>query len=283
MEYHKIILVLSLAVSVIGTVKNDVTSKRGAAYNDVATVAPLSKTGMISWAYNWAISEPGMLPASVEYVPMLRAPENLHAEEWQESLTQALSAGSKYILGFNEPDRSDQADLTPLNAANLYKEHIASFQNKAKLISPAVSSSTATGQGLEWLEEFMEHCSSCGISGIAVHWYGNSAVEFKSFVTEAINQAASYGISEVWVTEFSLFAAVNGVTDQKTSIEFIQDVTRWLDSQTAVSRYSYFMCAEGYLVSSNSLNGAGQAYTSPSQSDSSANSATSSNLCDETG
>jgi hypothetical protein len=236
------------------------STKRGAAYNDISTVSILSSAGTISWAYNWALSLSGSLPSNVEYVPMLWGAKDFGG--WFTAVETALSSGSSYILGFNEPDMTSQADMSASQAASYYQTYITPYSGKAKLISPAVTSSTTSGMGLSWFEEFMGDCSSCGISGLAVHWYGNTADEFKSFVTEAVSTASSYGLSEVWVTEFALNADAGGVSDAATTAAFLETVLPWLDANTNVTRYSYFMCADNYLLSDSTLNQAGQAYVS---------------------
>lgn len=235
------------------------SGKRGAAYNDVKTVSALSNSGTVSWAYNWAMSLSGNLPTGVDFVPMLWGAKDLGG--WAGTIETALSSGSKYILGFNEPDMPSQASMSPANAANYYKNYITPYAGKAKLISPAVTSSTTDGMGLSWFKSFMNDCSSCQISGLAVHWYGQSADEFKSFVQQAIDTAHSYNLPEVWVTEFALNSDVNGESDPTATVNFINEVIPWLDQQEGVSRYSYFMCAENYLLSGNTLNQAGKAYT----------------------
>ena len=236
----------------------DATSKRGAAYNNPATATLLSNTGAVSWAYNWGMAEIITLPLGVEFVPMLGRAD---FGGWDTSVEHARVRGSAYILGFNEPDMTSQANLSPSVAAGYYMKYITPYQRDFKLISPAVTSSTSAGMGLQWLDSFMTACALCGISGIAVHWYGDSADDFKSFVEEAISFAKAHELSEVWVTEFALNIDISGVTDQASSATFIQDVTSWLDKQTFVARYSYFMCAEGYLLSGGVLNRAGKAYT----------------------
>ncbi|KAJ5369829.1 uncharacterized protein N7496_005921 [Penicillium cataractarum] len=236
------------------------TSKRGAAYNDISTVSPLSSAGTVSWAYNWAMSLSGSLPSNVDYVPMLWGAKDFGG--WVTAIETALSSGSNYILGFNEPDMTSQADMSASQAASYYKTYITPYSGKAKLISPAVTSSTTSGLGLSWFKEFMSDCSSCGISGLAVHWYGNTADEFKSFVTQAASTASSYGLSELWVTEFALNSDAGGVADAATTASFLETVIPWLDANTNVTRYSYFMCADNYLLTNNALNQAGQAYTS---------------------
>ncbi|KAJ5875019.1 CAZyme family GH128 [Penicillium subrubescens] len=241
----------------------EATTKRGAAYNDPATVTPLSDTGTVTWAYNWDMKEASSLPAHVEFVPMLGRAD---FDGWDTSVEQAHLRGSSYILGFNEPDMTSQANLSPSVAAGYYKNYITPYQGTFKLLSPAVTSSTSAGMGLQWLDLFMKECTSCGISGLVVHWYGDSADDFKSFVKNAISFADAHNFSEVWITEFALNADVGGVTDQTSSVRFIEDVTFWLDNQPSVARYSYFMCAEGYLLSGGSLNSAGKAYVAPSRS-----------------
>jgi hypothetical protein len=236
------------------------TNKRGVAYNDPAAVHTLASSGGISWAYDWAGSIFGNLPSGIEFVPMLWGTRDFGG--WLTTIETALSSGSKYILGFNEPDMPAQANMTPGEAANFYMTHITPFAGKAKLISPAVSSSTNPGMGLSWFESFIGSCSSCGISGLAVHWYGNSADEFKSFVTEAMDTASKNNLDELWITEFGLNADINGITDLGTTTAFINDVVPWLNQQDGVTRYAYFFAADGYLLSGNTLNAAGQTYVS---------------------
>lgn len=236
------------------------SGKRGAAYNDVKTVSALSNTGAVSWAYNWAMSLSGDLPSGVDFVPMLWGTKDLGG--WTSAIETLLSSGSNYILGFNEPDMSSQASMSPSEAASNYKNYITPYAGKAKLISPAVTSSTNDGMGLSWFKSFMNDCSSCQISGLAVHWYGTTADEFKSFVQQAVDTAHSYNLKEVWVTEFALASDVNGQSDATTTANFIKEVIPWLDQQDGVTRYSYYMCAENYLLSGSALNQAGQAYTS---------------------
>ncbi|OQD68604.1 hypothetical protein PENDEC_c033G05592 [Penicillium decumbens] len=236
------------------------SGKRGAAYNDPNSVSPLANTGALSWAYNWDMHLSDSLPSGVEFIPMLWGSKDFGG--WVTAIETALSSGSNYIMGFNEPDNPGQANMSPSDAASFYNQYITPYSGQAKLISPAVTSSSNDGQGLSWFTEFMGGCSSCGITGLAVHWYGDTADDFQSFVQKAMNTAQQYGLSEIWITEFALNADVNGVGDPATTAEFLNSVLPWLDSQPMVSRYSYFMCAENYLLSGSALNAAGQAYTS---------------------
>ncbi|KAJ5762451.1 uncharacterized protein N7511_005833 [Penicillium nucicola] len=252
----------AIAAPVQQQAKRTISSKRGAAYNDISTVSVLTSSNTVSWAYNWGAYLSGSLPTDVEFVPMLWGASGFAG--WATAIETILSSGSNYILGFNEPDMASQANMSPTDAASYYQTYITPYSGQAKLITPATSSSTTTGQGLDWMNSFLDSCSSCGITGMAVHWYGTTADEFISFVTEAISTASNHNLSEVWITEFALAADASGTSDLATTTAFLNEVVPWLDAQTAVTRYSYFMCAENYLLSNSALNEAGVAYTSTS-------------------
>lgn len=253
-------LVATSAIAAPAEGKRGSSSKRGAAYNDISTVSALSSSGTVSWAYNWAGSLSGNLPNGVEFVPMLWGAKDFGG--WATAIQTILSSGSNYILGFNEPDMASQASMSPSDAATNYRKYITPHAGKAKLISPAVTSSTDNGQGLSWFDSFYEQCKDCKITGLAVHWYGNTAEEFKDFVQKAMKKASDKGLSELWITEFALNDDAQGTKNVNGAADFINNVIPWLDSQSGVTRYSYFMCAESYLLNGKKLNKAGQAYIS---------------------
>ncbi|PWY86708.1 hypothetical protein BO70DRAFT_360463 [Aspergillus heteromorphus CBS 117.55] len=244
------------------------SNKRGAAYNDASLVSTLTdnSASTVSWSYNWGSSVDGTMPSDMEFVPMLWGSSFFSG--WTEAVETALSSGSSYILGFNEPDMSSGADMSASTAAQYYEEYITPYSGSAKLISPAVTSSSSSGEGLDWLKSFMDDCQSCNISGLAVHWYGDSVDDLKTFVSEAISTAAEYDISEVWLTEFGLNADESGVSDASTTVDFLDEALTWLDSQSEVARYAFFYCANDYMLTDGAVNSVGDAYMSSSSSSS---------------
>lgn len=253
------------------------SSKAGAAYNEVDLVTTLcGDSSGISWAYNWGSSSGGDLPSGVEYVPMLWGTSSTFVDGWTTNVEAALSAGSSYIMGFNEPDLPSQANLAAADAATYYKQYITPYSGKAKLVSPAVTSSSSTTEGLAWFESFISECSDCGVSVLAVHWYGDSVSELQSFITEAISTASNHGISEVWLTEWALASDEGGISDLATAASFVQDAGAWLDEQSALTRYSYFYVANGYLLTNGAVNSVGAAYASAASSSSTSSSSSSS-------
>lgn len=237
-------------------------SKRGAAYNDVSAVKALNKNGAISWAYNWAATPNGDLPEGVEFVPMLWGTKSLSdfAANIETFLTGSSPSGSKYIMGFNEPDASHQSAMTVGDAVTTFKQFITPYTSSASLVSPAVTNSENANQGLDWMSQFLSSCSDCGVSVLAVHWYGNDAGDFMKFVRQAIDTANQHGLKEVWVSEFGLSEDLNQHGSSPESADFLRKVQPWLDRQKMVTRYAYFWAQEGFLVKGNQPSSAGWAY-----------------------
>ncbi|KAI1373723.1 glycoside hydrolase family 128 protein [Hypoxylon crocopeplum] len=222
------------------------TSKRGAAYNDATLVSTLlTLTNKISWAYNWG-SDSGNLQADVAYYPMLWSPASEHSSDWDTKAEAALSKGSDCLLSFNEPDITAQANLSPEVAASKHIQFMNGYAGKARIGSPAISSSENPNQGIDWLNQFFTACNGkCQVDFCASHWYGPGGQEGADlFLTHVKNVHEACENKNVWVTEF---AAESGDVDA-----FMTAITEALDSDeySYVEKYSYFMLNENSLMSS---------------------------------
>ncbi len=106
----------------------------------------------------------------VEYVPMR------HDANWDSYSNINSKQKSTHALAFNEPDQTNQANMTVGQA-------IAAWPNMTesglRVGAPAVSDSGVTGQGLDWLYSFMGQATSLNyrVDFIPIHWYkcGQSA------------------------------------------------------------------------------------------------------------
>ena len=229
-------------------------SKRGAAYNDVSLIQSLLSGKPISWAYNWNVEANGDVPKGVMYIPMLWGTKMLG--QWPDAAEKALSSGSKYIFGFNEPDIPSQSVLSVQDAANLFRQHITPYGNRATLATPAVTNSQSPNEGLDYLSQFLDACSDCGAKIAAVHWYGDSVDDFKKHVNDAVDLAHKKGLDEVWITEFAL-------NDPTKAVSFLSQALPFLDTHEGVGGYAYFYCANGYLLENGkALSESGKLYTS---------------------
>ncbi|KAM0750962.1 hypothetical protein T439DRAFT_289222, partial [Meredithblackwellia eburnea MCA 4105] len=147
------------------------------------------------------------------------------SSSWADAASSAVASGSTALLGFNEPELSAQANLTPSHAAALWRANMEPFAGEVKLVSPSVS-----GAGLHWLSEFFKKCGNCTFDAIGVHWTG-SATESENFQTYLATLQKQWSLP-LWVTEFSM----NGTESQRK--DFLQTMIPWLESQRFVHRYA---------------------------------------------
>jgi hypothetical protein len=224
--------------------------KRGVAFNDNSVLSAFS--GKASWCYNWGQYE-GNVPSTFEYVPMLWGNKAGFYDSWEKNANSAIAAGSTHLLAFNEPDLPAQSNMNVATAVADYKTHMQPFAGKAKLGAPSVTNGGGD-TGLTYLGNFVTACSGCTIDFVPIHWYNGDALAssisyFKSHVAQAHTAG---GNKPVWITEFQYLGA--------DEAGFLAEVIPWLESQTFVERYSYFMAASGRLMSGSALSAVGKAY-----------------------
>ncbi|RDL30105.1 uncharacterized protein BP5553_10383 [Venustampulla echinocandica] len=228
-------VVLKLAGLLLGllTVQAEAAvGKRGVPFNDPPTWIQCWGGSKVSWAHNWGSRMPDGFPGNLEFIPMLWGLDGAHVDGWVNNANNALSRGSGHLIAFNEPDACDwgQSCISPKDAADGYRQHMAPFRGRASLGSPAI---TNRDQNLTWLKDFMRLCSDCPIDFITVHWYDH-ANNFAYF-TWYMNQVHSIsGGRYIWITEFN----AAGTTDEQ--INFLNQALPWLDSTIWIQSYAWF-------------------------------------------
>ena len=150
-----------------------------------------------------------------------------------------IANGSPALLSVNEPDRAAQASMSPAAAAAAHKQHFKPFAGRVKIGSPAVTNSGQPGQGLEWLQQFLEACGDdCPIDFCAVHWY--SEAQYSNTLFDHLAKANKIcGGKPVALTEYA--------PTQGDFSAFVDKVVPEIEKLDYVMMHSFFM------VSSNSL------------------------------
>ncbi len=242
-----IMFILLVPVHLASQIRN---KKRGIAYghHSVADLQVLSQG--ITWWYNWW-HQPDNSPVlaayrglNMEFVPMAWT-RNFNKSAMREYLLNHPDV--KYILGFNEPNFIEQANLTPSEAAAAWHhiEEIADEFN-LKIVSPAMNFSWVGGAPSEivngvvvhyndpfvWLDAFFEACRDCRVDYIGVHSYMNHVGALKWF----INEFKRYG-RPIWLTEFCAWEGEVSLGAQKN---FMRAALAYLDSDPDVYRYAWF-------------------------------------------
>ncbi|THX15132.1 hypothetical protein D6D13_02566 [Aureobasidium pullulans] len=234
-------------------VKN--TGKRGLSYNNPAYTMPFSLSGQnsqVSWAYNWYQTPGSGFNPALEYVPMLWSNASDLLRDWPTNAQAAINAGSKHLLGFNEPDlcvAGAGASCMEMDyAVKAWKQYMEPFAGKALLGSPAVTNG-GSPLGLTWLSNFMGNCTGCHIDFVNIHWYSNKWAGANYFKQQVQAAHAMSGGRPVWITEFGLDNSDGTYTTAELQ-SFLEEVMTWMDETDYVQRYAYFMDTTGMLMNS---------------------------------
>jgi hypothetical protein len=219
--------------------------KRGIAANAApgSAFSPSALQPGVSWWYDWALQGSGQ-GAGIEFVPMIWGSGSLHS---------ALPSGSRFVLGFNEPNFKSQANLTPAQAAADWPSvEAAARAAGALIVSPAVNfcgSSSNPSQCSDptvtdpytYLKDFFADCSGCEVDAVAVHWYNCDLPSLRAYIEGNIDAGGGlqgfvqFG-KPIWLTEFSCDSS-HSVADQKA---YMQSAVSYLESNPHVFRYSWF-------------------------------------------
>lgn len=193
----------------------------------------------VSWSYNWANTpaasqENKYQQYGIQFVPMCwnnnYSPDNISA------YYAAHADKQNYLLGYNEPNLTDQANMTPAQAAAKWNDVVdVAKKNNARLISPALNWGTLPGysNGVQWLQEFFTLVNPNDVHGIAVHIYMNAA---KSMIGD-LQRYKVFG-KPLWLTEF---CAWDGTSSSAAQCQFIAQSINYLEQDDDLERYAWFI------------------------------------------
>lgn len=216
--------------------------KRGVAYGYHSAADMNTVSQGISWWYNWASVPDNALQNTYSNYNVDFAPQAWNAagingvNSWVSQDNKV-----KYLLGFNEPNFKDQANMTPSQAAAAWPQLQAiADQYNLKLVSPAVNycgncvteNGTTYTNPFTWLDDFFTDCVGCRVDYIALHWYGGG-----NSMSSYIDDARKYG-KPIWVTEYANWET--GVTAQGQK-SYLAGTTNFLERDPDIFRYSWFI------------------------------------------
>lgn len=239
----KIFLLSLLMIIALDSFSQTKSYKRGVSYGYHSVSDMQNASQYISWWYNWATQPDAAIRTTyqnynVDFTPMAWNSGGIGGvNNWVNQDTNV-----KYILGFNEPNFRDQANMTPSAAANAWPalQSIAD-NNGLTLVGPAVNycgtcvteGATTYNNPFTYLDDFFAACTDCRVDHIAVHWYGGGGS-----ITGYIDDARKYN-KPIWVTEFAAWdASVTKLDDQK---KYLAGTVNFLERDPDVYRYSWFM------------------------------------------
>jgi hypothetical protein len=217
--------------------------KRGIATNTTPSAAfvPTASSPGLTWWYDWS-NQASSGSTSIEFVPMIWGASSLGA---------AIPAGSRFLLAFNEPNFTAQADLTAQEAATDWPM-IRAKANGVPIVSPAVNfcgsasdpsqcTDPAVTDPYTYLKDFLADCSTREVDYVAVHWYNCDLPSLQAYLEGNLDAGGTlqgfvqFG-KPIWLTEFSCDAS-HSVADQTA---YMQAAIPYLEGNPNVFRYSWF-------------------------------------------
>jgi hypothetical protein len=146
----------------------------------------------------------------------------------------------KYMLGFNEPDKADQA--------NMSVELALAYWPKLEMVGLPLGSPACANPTGEWMQSFMEEAKKRNyrIDFVCVHWYGGVSVS--GFLSRLQEIHELYN-KPIWITEFAPadWGASSPAESKHTKAEilsFMKGALTALDDVQYVHRYSWFSANE---------------------------------------
>jgi len=197
-----------------------------------------------NWYYTWGLNanmDPNA-PKNVEFVPMFWGHSNVTQANVDMINDMYRQGKIFYVMGFNEPDLSDQANLSVANALVDWKFLSDNLDKGIKLVSPSVS-----WPGAQWFKDFMTGVQQQGLrmDYMALHIYMGQSPS--TYITQVQNIYSAYG-KKVWITEFaprddsatSGQPSTNHYSAQWILDNFMTPLLPQLESMDAVFRYAWF-------------------------------------------
>jgi hypothetical protein len=185
------------------------------------------------WNYNWNNNRESTLDQ--EYVPIRQN------ASWPSFTTTNAKKKVTHLLGFNEPNSSQQANMSPQRAMLAWP---GLLQSGLRVGSPA-----PTDGGASWLYTFMDKCDSANyrVDYVAIHFYRGcqTAAQFYSFLNAIYRRTKR----PIWITEFNNGAnwTSSSSCPKPTYTEEaakIQSFITMLDTARFVERYSLYQWVE---------------------------------------
>lgn len=191
----------------------------------------------VRWDYNWNIDRNSTL--DVEYVP-------IRQERWWPDLAQNWQTrGSNHLLGYNEPDSADQANLAVGDAIWSWPDLLGTGLR--------VGSPAPTDGGLSWLYSFVDQADAASLrcDFVAVHYYRSYAsasdpvgatTQFYNFLKGVHDRTKR----PLWVTEWNNGASWTTGPDPTAAQQqaTIEKMIEMLDNTPFVERYSLYNWVE---------------------------------------
>jgi Glycosyl hydrolase catalytic core len=239
------------------------TEARARVYLPLLTMAPflVAKKGLAggpcriveyagaAWYYGWNASgidcrisrAVKYQPGTAWFVPMIWGPEELIS-------AAGLAAGNRIrvALGPNEPDRPDQANMTPAEVAVFQRWMEQRYASTGwHLVAPAISTRSVYLE-LVYAEYLRQYGEAPQWQALALHCYRPTAQDCIEDISYYVALARKWNLpGGVWVTEFGFHPCWSGTADSTAdmvnALRQAETLVRWLEATPEITAYAWFV------------------------------------------
>ena len=198
-----------------------------------------------NWWYDWGSGTTSTRDA--EYVAMRH---HEHSGGWDTLDRNWWNQGVNHLLGHNEPDKTDQANMTVSEAISVWPSLVATG---LRLGAPAVTDSSIAGVGVNWLYDFIDRADAAGlrVDYIPVHYYRcysnndypqGAADQLYYYLRDIHNRTGR----PIWVTEWNNGAnwTTCAVPTYEQNRNVVEAMMNRMDNAPFVERYSIYSKAD---------------------------------------
>ncbi len=179
-----------------------------------------------SWQYNWNAN--GQSTYNYEYVPIR------HNYWWPNFNLINTMENTTHVLGYNEPERADQADMTVEQALQQWPRLM---ESGLRLGSPAPSDG-----GRAWLYEFLDKADELNyrVDYVSMHWYEGCRTPLQFY--NRLKQVHERTGRPIWIKEFNNGANWTGncYPSAEQNAKWFEEALHMLDTASFVERYAVF-------------------------------------------
>ncbi len=201
--------------------------KKGFVYSSKDDTAPMKIYSLKpSWYYNWG-PKPTVGIEDIPFTPMIWSAKNAKDKSLVNSF---ISYNKQELLGFNEPDRADQSNMTVDEAIDLWSGLV---NTRRRIGSPATSSNATVAGG--WFDLFMQRNPK--VDFIAIHWYASPKPDSLLNIVDTLH--SKYNLP-IWITEFAVadWKIPNKYTTNQVA-DFMKQIIPELEKREYVEKYSW--------------------------------------------
>ena len=268
--------VVTLQQQLVNAIVSERNPKKGVALAGAQACSALEPHTDSSWWYSWSTSDgfsgkwsfcndDAQTPSpsdtaranGMEFVPMFWSsvpdPASLDAD------TIANMQAASHVMGFNEPERTDQANLSPFEAATKWEDVVAIANNyDLKIVGPCL-----TKDAFAWYDEWLTECDTlypgvgCHHDAVCIHMYMQPAPCDTSKSWECIGSESNpyhakyhldrwyndYGNKPIWVTEYGCYPWTATGCDAQKHEAIMDQMTSLFESPEytdKIERYNWF-------------------------------------------